>query len=141
MRSSSSFRAGFGALTGETGAGKSILVDALALALGDRADAAVVRSGCARAEIAAEFDDRPACRRSRLAGRATTSRPTTARCLLRRVVDAGGRSRGYINGIARHRRAAAGSGELLVDIHGQHAHHALLRADDPARAARRPRRR
>ncbi len=122
------FPSGFGALTGETGAGKSILVDALALTLGDRADAAVVRSGCARAEVAAEFEvgsDSPAAQwlaANDLAAEACA-------CLLRRVVEEGGRSRGYINGSPATAAQMRELGELLADIHGQHAHHALLRAE------------
>lgn len=122
------FPSGFGALTGETGAGKSILVDALALALGERTDAAVVRAGCARTEIGAEFD---------LSGVEPAQRWLTANdfaadtqsCLLRRVVESGGRSRGYINGSPATAAQMRGLGELLVDIHGQHAHHALLHSD------------
>ena len=92
------FAAGFTVLTGETGAGKSILIDALSLALGERADAAMVRPGSARSEIAAEFDigAHPALplwlEENELAGDEAGS------CLLRRVVDSAGRSRAFING-------------------------------------------
>lgn len=120
------FSPGFGALTGETGAGKSILVDALALVLGERADAAVVRSGSARAEISAEFELGAAAlswlEANDFLGEADL-------CLLRRVVEGNGRSRGYINGAAATAAQMRELGELLVDIHGQHAHHALLRAE------------
>lgn len=122
------FPSGFGALTGETGAGKSILVDALALTLGDRADAAVVRNGCARADVAAEFEiglDSPAA--PWLA--ANDLAAADGACLMRRVVEAGGRSRGYINGSPATAAQMRELGEFLVDIHGQHAHHALLRGD------------
>ena len=121
------FLAGFGALTGETGAGKSILIDALALALGERADAGVVRSGCEKAEVAATFDiaGLPAVRewlsRNDLEG--------DDELLLRRVVDAGGRSRAYINGSPATAQQLREVGEWLVDIHGQHAHQSLLRSD------------
>jgi DNA repair protein RecN (Recombination protein N) len=90
------FGGGFGALTGETGAGKSILVDALSLALGERADASVVRTGAERAEISAEFDVAPGSPWNPGCARATS----TDACLLRRVIDSAGRSRGYINGAA-----------------------------------------
>ena len=119
--------AGFTVLTGETGAGKSILVDALQLALGNRADAALVREGAARAEVSAEFDT-PASLRPWLdeAGFAVDET-----LLLRRTVDAqgdiAGRSRAWINGspatMAQLREAA----DHLVEIHGQHAWQSLTR--------------
>ncbi|MGB0128003.1 MAG: DNA repair protein RecN [Rhodocyclaceae bacterium] len=122
------FPDGFGALTGETGAGKSILVDALALALGERADPAVVRVGCARAEISAEFE--LTRDESVMAWLGSNDFSCEERqCLLRRVVEAGGRSRGYINGAPATAAQMRELGEMLVDIHGQHAHHALLRAE------------
>ena len=122
-----SFLAGFGALTGETGAGKSILIDALALALGERADAGVVRSGCDKAEVAATFDIVALpqvsdwLRANDLDG--------DDELLLRRVVDAGGRSRAYINGSPATVQQLREVSEWLVDIHGQHAHQSLLRAE------------
>ncbi|MFZ5557432.1 MAG: DNA repair protein RecN [Pseudomonadota bacterium] len=122
------FGAGFSALTGETGAGKSILIDALALALGERADAAMVRAGAARAEISAEFDVSrlPEVTRWLEAGELTGDPGV---CLLRRVVDASGRSRAFINGAAATAQQLREVGDLLVDIHGQHAHQSLLRPD------------
>ncbi len=121
------FAAGFGALTGETGAGKSILIDALALALGERADAGVVRAGCDKAEVAATFDitGLPA------AGEWLAANDLDAEdeLILRRVLDAGGRSRGYINGSPATAQQLREVGEFLVDIHGQHAHQSLLRAE------------
>ncbi|MFO1404917.1 MAG: DNA repair protein RecN [Azonexus sp.] len=121
------FSTGFGALTGETGAGKSILVDALALALGDRGDASVVRAGCDKAEIAAAFDI------AALAGirdwLAANDLEGEDELLLRRVIDSGGRSRAYINGSPATVQQLREVGESLVDIHGQHAHQSLLRAD------------
>ena len=121
------FSAGFGTLTGETGAGKSILIDALALALGERADAGVVRAGCDKAEIAATFD---------IAALPAVARwleengfETEGDLLLRRVIDAGGRSRAWINGSSATIQQLREVGEWLVDIHGQHAHQSLLRAD------------
>jgi DNA repair protein RecN (Recombination protein N) len=115
---------GFSVLTGETGAGKSILIDALQLALGSRGDAGVVREGAARAEISAEFDS-PAS----LAGWLDEAgfEPSDT-LLLRRVIDAQGKSRAWVNGspatVAQLREAA----DHLVDIHGQHAWQSLTRA-------------
>ena len=111
--------AGFAVLSGETGAGKSILIDALQLALGGRGDALVVREGAARAEIGAEFDTPDALAPwLEEAGFASAGEPLL---LLRRVIDAQGKSRAWINGsvatIAQLRETAA----QLVDIHGQHA--------------------
>lgn len=121
------FGKGFGTLTGETGAGKSILVDALALALGERTDAGVVRAGCGKAEVAATFD---------IAGRPAIRDWLEAadfeggdELLLRRVIDAGGRSRAYINGSPATMQQLREVAESLVDIHGQHAHQSLLRAE------------
>lgn len=120
------FESGFTVLTGETGAGKSILVDALALALGDRGDAGVVRAGAARAEISAEFE---------VAGLAALQVWLTeneldddGNCLLRRVIDNSGRSRCFVNGRAVSAQQLREAGEFLVDIHGQHAHQSLLKA-------------
>jgi DNA repair protein RecN (Recombination protein N) len=122
------FERGFTALTGETGAGKSILIDALALALGERADATVVRAGAERAEVVAEFaiDRLPEVRTWLKEGELEGDE---GRLLLRRVLDKGGRSRAFINGTpATVQQLSAVSG-LLIDIHGQHAHQSLLRAD------------
>lgn len=121
------FSGGFGALTGETGAGKSILIDALALALGERADAGVVRAGRDKAEIAATFDvgGLPDVRSWLQAN----DFEVDDELLLRRVVDAGGRSRAYINGSPATAQQLREVGEWLVDIHGQHAHQSLLRPD------------
>jgi DNA repair protein RecN (Recombination protein N) len=109
--------AGFSVLTGETGAGKSILVDAVQLALGSRADAGVVREGAQRADICAEFDTPP----SLLPWLDAAGFEADTSLLLRRVIDAQGKSRAWINGsvaTAAQLRAAA---DHLVDIHGQHA--------------------
>lgn len=121
------FNAHFCALTGETGAGKSILIDALALALGDRADAGVVRAGCDKAEVAATFDIArlPAVK----AWLENADLDISDDLLLRRVIDIGGRSRAYINGSSATVQQLREVGEFLVDIHGQHAHQSLLRAD------------
>ncbi len=120
------FAPGLTVLTGETGAGKSILIDALALALGDRAEGGVVRSGAARAEIVAEFaiDGLPQLAAwLDEAGYAADD----GILILRRVIDAGGRSRAFINGSAAPLAQLKDAAEFLLDIHGQHAHHALLR--------------
>ncbi len=122
------FAAGFGALTGETGAGKSILLDALGLALGGRGEAAMVRSGRERSDVAAEFD-LPAGE-GLAAWLVEQELPADEGMLiLRRTIDAGGRSRAWINGVAATLAQLRTAGEWLADIHGQHAHHALLRAD------------
>ena len=117
------FGAGFSVLTGETGAGKSILIDALQLALGARADAGVVREGCARSEIAAEFDS-PASLAGWLdeAGFAVDET-----LLLRRVVDAQGKSRAFVNGSAATLVQLREVADHLIDIHGQHAWQSLTR--------------
>ena len=120
------FGGGFGALTGETGAGKSIMVDALSLALGERADAAVVRSGTERAEISAEFDVAP---QGPLEAWLRANDYDTDACLLRRVIDSAGRSRAYINGTAATLGQLREAADFLADIHGQNAHHSLLRGD------------
>jgi DNA repair protein RecN (Recombination protein N) len=118
--------AGMTTLTGETGAGKSILVDALGLVLGDRADSSVIRHGCERAEISASFDtgDNPA------AGRWLDAQELDmeGECQLRRIISREGRSRGYINGRPVPVQSLREIGELLVDIHGQHEHQSLLRS-------------
>ena len=126
------FQAGFTALTGETGAGKSILIDALALALGERADAAQVRPGAERAEVAVEFSlESSSGLKSWLADQALEG--DADRVLLRRVVDNGGRSRGFINGHAATLAQLREAGEQLVDIHGQNAHQSLLRVESQRR--------
>jgi DNA repair protein RecN (Recombination protein N) len=121
-----SFEHGFTVFSGETGAGKSILIDALALTLGERADSSVLRTGAARAEISAVFDAPPALTQwlseHDLSGEDAL--------ILRRVVDAQGRSRGYINGSAVTIAQLREVGEHLVDIHGQHAHQSLLRSEN-----------
>ncbi len=120
--------AGFSVFTGETGAGKSILIDALTLALGGRADASVVREGAARADIVAEFSgELDASLQSWLSEHAFDNDESSL--LLRRVIDNAGRSKAFINGVTATITQLRELGELLVDIHGQHAHQSLLRAD------------
>lgn len=122
------FSSGFTALTGETGAGKSILIDALSLALGERGDTGMVRAGCDKADITAEFDISGLplvqiwLREQELEG-------DEGMCLLRRTLDGSGRSRGFINGSSATLQQMREAGEMLLDIHGQHAHQSLLRAD------------
>lgn len=122
------FSPGFTVLTGETGAGKSILIDALTLTLGGRGDAGMVRSGCGRADISAEFDIAALpqlaawLHQQDLVGDADV-------CLLRRVLEANGRSRGFINGRSATLQQLRDAGEQLLDIHGQHVHQSLLRPD------------
>ena len=122
------FQPGFTVLTGETGAGKSILVDALALALGERGDGAAVRAGCERAEVSAEFDIRTL---PELAAwlRAAELEGDPGQLLLRRVIDNGGRSRAFVNGRPATLGQLREAGEWLVDIHGQHEHQSLLKPD------------
>lgn len=119
------FAPGFSVFTGETGAGKSILIDALALALGGRGDAGVVREGAARADITAGFSVGPEAA-AWLDAHAFTDEDGV---LLRRVIDDAGRSKAFINGIAATVTQLRALGELLVDIHGQHAHQSLLKVD------------
>ena len=117
---------GFTVFTGETGAGKSILIDALALALGGRGDASVVREGAGKADISAEFatsSEADAWLEVNEFGAEDHS------VLLRRVIDNAGRSKAYINGVAATATQLRDLGELLVDIHGQHAHQSLLKAE------------
>jgi DNA repair protein RecN (Recombination protein N) len=119
---------GFTALTGETGAGKSILVDALALALGDRADAETVRAGAERAEIEVEFDlsECPASS-AWLAEQALEG--DTGTLLLRRLIERGGRTRAFVNGRSTTLAQLRDIGEQLVDIHGQQEHQLLVRPE------------
>lgn len=116
--------AGFSVLTGETGAGKSILVDALGLALGDRADSNVVRQGAERAEISVSFE----CSAGHAALPWLRERGLDDGdlCTLRRLIGAEGRSRAFINGQPATLQDLKTLGGMLIDIHGQHAHQSLL---------------
>ena len=121
------FGPGMTVLTGETGAGKSIIVDALGLILGERGGSGLVRDGAKRAEFSAEFD--------------VATNPTVAgwleeqsldmdgECLVRRVIGADGRSRAFLNGTAVTLQTVKSLGEMLADIHGQHFHQSLGRRD------------
>ena len=116
---------GFTVLTGETGAGKSILIDALQLVLGARADAGVVREGASRCEICAEFDATPATRH----WLQEAGFDTEGSLLLRRTLDTAGKSRAFINGSPATATQLRELGDLLLDIHGQHAWQSLTRPD------------
>ncbi len=118
---------GFSALTGETGAGKSILIDALALVLGGRADPGMIREGAEKADIRAEFNAADKVADWLKANEIVCEDESV---LVRRTIDRSGRSRGFVNGVpvtASQMRDLAG---MLVDIHGQHAHQLLLRQDE-----------
>jgi DNA repair protein RecN (Recombination protein N) len=122
------FGLGMTALTGETGAGKSLVIDALAMALGDRADTDRIRSGTERAEVSAMFD-------LNTATHAITWLKNNdfdaegSECLLRRLLTREGRSRGYINGQPATMQQLRELGEMLIDIHSQHEHQSLLRKE------------
>ena len=118
---------GMTVISGETGAGKSIMLDALGLALGDRADSSVVRQGADKADILASFDlaDIPDAQ----AWLAARDLDNDGPCILRRVITAEGRSRGYINGSPCPQGDLKALGELLIDIHSQHEHQSLLKPD------------
>jgi DNA repair protein RecN (Recombination protein N) len=122
------FSSGMTALTGETGAGKSLVVDALAMALGDRADTDRIRSGTERAEVSAIFD------LNSVAHVITWLKDNdfdtdSSECLLRRILTREGRSRGYINGQPATMQQLRELGEMLIDIHSQHEHQSLLRRE------------
>ncbi len=120
------FHQGMTALTGETGAGKSILIDAMGLALGDKVDNSMIRHGEERAEITAAFDlgDCPEA----LEWMAQNDLGVVDNeCILRRVMTRDKRSRAYINGVAAPTPMVQELGEKLLDIHGQHAHQSLMR--------------
>ncbi len=120
------FARGFSVFTGETGAGKSILIDALALAMGGRGDPSVVREGAAKADVSADFTATPEVM-AWLDEHEFTGEHDGV--LLRRVIDNAGRSKAYINGSAATAAQLREVGEMLVDIHGQHAHQSLMKAD------------
>ncbi|MCE9639677.1 MAG: DNA repair protein RecN [Betaproteobacteria bacterium] len=120
------FGTGFTALTGETGAGKSILIDALALVMGERGDASVIRQGAEKAEISAEFDIAKLKPLQRWLAEHELAGEDDA-YLVRRVIDSGGRSRAFINGRSVTAAQLREAGEHLVDVHGQHEHQSLMR--------------
>lgn len=121
---------GFTVLTGETGAGKSILLDALSLAMGERADPSQIREGCNRAEISAQFFIEPSLQTKInpwLDENGFELEENGASLQLRRVIDANGRTKAFINGSTATLTQLRTVGDMLVDIHGQHAHQALLK--------------
>ncbi|PID33805.1 MAG: DNA repair protein RecN [Thiotrichales bacterium] len=124
-------KSGMTALTGETGAGKSILVDAIGLVLGDRADSGVVRHGADKAEItlSVDLDDTPTAlewlQEQELANEAGEEN----QCILRRVISSNGKSRAWINGSPCNLTLLRQLGEQLVDIHGQHEHQSLMKKE------------
>jgi DNA repair protein RecN (Recombination protein N) len=121
------FGPGFTVLTGETGAGKSILVDAIELLVGGRGDAALVREGAERAELSAVFDLQEKTPLANWLGEHELQ-GDPGQLILRRTLDRSGRLRCFVNGHAATLAQVKEAGELLVDIHGQHAHQSLLRA-------------
>ena len=121
------FQRGMTAITGETGAGKSIAIDALSLCLGGRAEVDMVRQGASRADLCARFQLKfsPSAQHWLKENHLDDCNE----CLLRRVISADGRSRGFINGTAVPLSQLRDLGQLLIQIHGQHAHQLLLKAD------------
>ena len=121
------FHSGMTAITGETGAGKSIAIDALGLCLGNRAEGDIVRAGASRADLCARFNlkDTPAALRWLEQNQLEDGRE----CLLRRVISSDGRSRGFINGTAVPVSQLRELGQLLIQIHGQHAHQLLVKPE------------
>ena len=121
------FNDGLTVFTGETGAGKSIMVGALGLVLGDRSDSGIVRTGCERTEITAIFDiENENGIQSVLAEQEISCEDEL---ILRRVINKDGRSRAYVNGSSVPAQLLRALGERMVDIHGQHTHQSLLKAD------------
>lgn len=120
------FNQGMTALTGETGAGKSILLDAIKLVLGDRADSDSVKSGCDRADISVTFDVTDLHNASSWLQQQQLENGDE--CLLRRVIQANGRSKAFINGFPVPANQLRQLGEMLVDLHGQHEHQSLQKA-------------
>ncbi|MBT4833497.1 MAG: AAA family ATPase, partial [Porticoccaceae bacterium] len=121
------FSGGTTAITGETGAGKSLVLDALGMALGDRADTGTIRHGKDRAEITATFDVKGLEEANSWLDEHDFS--ADEQCILRRIYTVEGRSRGYINGQSCTMQQLQQLGEMLTDIHSQHEHQSLLRRE------------
>ncbi|PJB91722.1 DNA repair protein RecN, partial [Shewanella sp. CG_4_9_14_0_8_um_filter_42_14] len=121
------FKAGMTSITGETGAGKSIAIDALGLCLGNRSDANTVRPGASKTEVSARFTlvDVPLAKR----WLEDSDLDAEDECILRRTISSDGRSRAYINGNPVPVTQLKAIGQLLIGIHGQHAHHAMLKSE------------
>ncbi|MCG9697291.1 DNA repair protein RecN [Shewanella sp. Isolate11] len=121
------FKTGMTSITGETGAGKSIAIDALGLCLGNRSDASTVRPGATKAEVSARFSliDIPNAKR----WLEDNDLELDDECILRRTISSDGRSRAYINGNPVPLSQMRALGQLLIGIHGQHAHHAMLKSE------------
>ncbi|MCG9737750.1 DNA repair protein RecN [Shewanella insulae] len=121
------FKSGMTSITGETGAGKSIAIDALGLCLGNRADANTIRPGASKAEVSARFalNDIPLAKR----WLEDNDLELDEECILRRTIGSDGRSRAYINGNPVPLSQMRALGQLLIGIHGQHAHHAMLKSE------------
>ena len=120
------FRSGMTSITGETGAGKSIILGALGLAIGDRAERAVVRKGAEKTEIFAEFNTTKLDMAKKWMEIKDLAPDNSGTCILRRIVTSDGRSKGYINGIAVTMSNLRDLGEMLIDIHNQHEHQSLM---------------
>ena len=122
-------KSGMTALTGETGAGKSILIDAIGLVLGDRADSGVVRHGAEKTEItlSVDIDDTPTAKQWLIEQDLRQGGDEDDECILRRVITASGKSRAWINGSPCNLKMMRELGEQLVDIHGQHEHQSLMK--------------
>ncbi len=121
------FNEGLTIVTGETGAGKSIMLDALGLALGDRADSSIIRHGCDKAEISVSFStaDTPDAENWLVEHEMNSENE----CIIRRSINANGSSKAFINGIPSPIKLLRELGEKLVDLHGQHEHQSLLKAE------------
>ncbi len=124
-------KSGMTALTGETGAGKSILIDAIGLVLGDRADSGVVRHGADKAEItlSVDIEDTPSAMHWLQDQELANESDEENQCILRRVISSNGKSRAWINGSPCNLTLLRQLGEQLVDIHGQHEHQSLMKKD------------
>ncbi|MFC3120309.1 DNA repair protein RecN [Agaribacter flavus] len=125
-----SVQRGLTAITGETGAGKSIALDALGLCLGSRADSGIVRQGAEKSEIVAHFDIASLAHAQQwLCEHELSQDDSNDECFIRRVVSSEGRSKAFINGIPVNLNQLKSFGKMLVNIHGQHDHHALFKHD------------
>lgn len=120
------FKPGMSVITGETGAGKSVILGALSLSLGDRADKGTVRNGAKKAELSAEFNIKDIPAAQAWLDEQDLDHDESHACILRRVITADGRSKGYINGSPVTMASLKALGEMLIDIHSQHEHQSLL---------------